>query len=174
LPVLVHHLLLWASGGLLFDALLLTGATGNPADIDVPGAASRSASTISLAVVAGLLLRGLSRRRFSPGLLESHAHALGWWTAALALPYPALKSVWFFEGKLDNGIAPAGGFPFGEIAAFAIALGGALVLVRADSRRIRPWLLLVPGYAGAALLMECGTASTPSAAPWILTLALLA
>lgn len=162
-------LLLWASGGLLFDALLLTGATGNPADIDIPGAASRFVSTISLAVVAGLLPRGLSRRRLSPGLLESHAHALGWWTAALALPYPALKFVWFFEGKLDNGIAPAGGFPFGEIAAFAIALGGALVLVRADSRRIRPWLLLVPGYAGACLLMTTGCLSTFGAAAELLS-----
>jgi hypothetical protein len=162
-------LLLWASGGLIFDALLLTGATGNPADIDIPGAGSRFVSTISLAVVAGLLLRGLSRRRFSPGLLESHAHALGWWTVACALPYPGLKFVWFLEGKLDNGIAPAAGFPFGEFTAFAIALGGALVLVRADPRRIRPWLLLVPGYAGACLLMTTGCLSTFGAAAELLS-----
>jgi hypothetical protein len=162
-------LLLWASGGLIFDALLLTGATGNPADIDIPGAASRFVSTISLAVVAGLLLRGLSRRSFSPGWLESHAHALGWWTAACALPYPGLKFVWFLEGKLDNGIAPAAGFPFGEFTAFAIALGGALVLVRADPRRIRPWLLLVPGYAGACLLMTTGCLSTFGAAAELLS-----
>lgn len=153
-------LLLWASGGLLFDTLLLTGATGNPADIDIPGAASRFVSTLSLALVAELMLGGLSRRSLSPGWLESHAHALGWWTATLALPYPALKFVWFVEGKLDNGIAPAGGFPFGEIAAFTIALGGALALVRANPRRLRPWLLLVPGYAGACLLMTTGCLST--------------
>ena len=157
-------LTLWAASGLPLDLLRLTPLI--PLPVDWPGLASRA---LALAAAIALARRALAR----PAVPASTRPATWYGYAAfvLALPYPALRTVWAFGGTLGLGWPGAAGRGFLPLlAAIPWLLAAALSLLLVSTRSKLPRrLLLAAGWFATAVVAMIGPAAC-----WMLVTSLAA
>lgn len=150
-------ILLGASGGAVLDAFrAFFAVTGIPAgafsEVDVPGFAARASALLAAfaAVTLARRIRGDRPRRIGQDSSRMRAALLVLGLVA-CLPYPLLKTVWWAEG---GGFEV--GFPTMEIALFAVAALGLVLLTTRVGRRFPRWLLSLGGWTASLTLLSMG------------------
>lgn len=143
-----------ASGGFVLDAFrAFFAVTGLPAGefaiFDVPGALSRGMSLLAALIV---ILHGQRVHSAAP-VSSARRWTLRWIGAALALPYPLLKLVWWVQG--ESGPHDVG-FPVGEILMFGAAVAWIVLLTRSRHSTVKSWMLVCGGLVGSGALLSMG------------------
>lgn len=155
-------LMLWATQGLLLDVLRLTSLM--PSGPNWPGMATKTVALAALVVLAHLALA-------HPAIPVSRPAAwYGYAAAALALPYPTLRTIWALGGTVGLGRPGAGGegwAPWLLAIPWLLAVVVSLLLVPTWRRAPRR-LLLVAGWSQTAIVATIGPAAF-----WALVTALL-
>jgi uncharacterized membrane protein (DUF2068 family) len=147
-------LMVWTANGLPFDLLRVVGLI--PLEVDWPGLATRTIALATAVVLARLALR----RPPSPAPTRP-ASWYGYAAFVLALPYPALRTVWALGGTLGlawPGAAGVGFEPWLISIPWLLAAAVSLLLV-SPSPRVPRRLLLVAGWTATAIVAMIGPAA---------------
>ncbi|USK35153.1 hypothetical protein LIT25_07485 [Bacillus sp. F19] len=149
-------LLVWSSGGIVFDTLrtaAVLGIPGLPPVVDWPGFATR---TISLIAAILLATATISFQRISRGAcivcgqgpsvkIQPDHKWFGYAAFILTFPYPLLKLYWSFGGTLGGGQNFNQHSAYGEIIVFGVCALLCLALVQKWGRIFPSWVPFISG-----------------------------
>ncbi|WP_255258146.1 hypothetical protein [Bacillus sp. AFS018417] len=149
-------MLVWSSGGIVFDILrtaAVLGIPGLPPVVDWPGFATR---TISLIAAILLAAATLSFQRISRGACTVCGQGpsvktqpdriwFGYAAFVLSFPYPLLKLYWSFGGTLGGGQNFSQHSAYGEMLVFGACALLCLALVQKWGRIFPKWVPFVAG-----------------------------
>ncbi|MFD0771828.1 hypothetical protein ACFQZ1_24165 [Bacillus sp. CGMCC 1.60114] len=156
-------LLIWSSGGIIFDVLrtvAILGTPGLPPIVDWIGFATRAISLMTAILLALTTVKFQHASRDMVNyIIKMESHSKKWFGYAafvLSLPYPLLKIYLSFGGSLAGIHASGHHAAYGEIVLFGANALLSLALVQKWGRIFPRWILLVGGWTATCATVPFG------------------
>jgi hypothetical protein len=158
-------LLIWSSGGIIFDVLrtaAIIGVPGLPPFVDWVGFGTRAISLMT-AILLAITTVNFRRTSRDPSVvveyikMESHSKKwFGYAAFVLSLPYPILKIYFSFGGNLAGVHESGHHAAYGEIVLFGANALLSLALVQKWGRIFPRWVLIVGGWTATCATVPFG------------------